>query len=191
MVAPASMATSQTFDEEVGVGAGGVFGGELDVVGVGAGEGDHGGDLVEGLGAGDLELGGQVEVGGGEEGVDAAAVGGLDGAGGGFDVFALGAGEGGDDGAGGGADLRGRWSRMAGGVAFGGDGEAGFEDVDAERGELVGHAELFGVVHGAAGGLLAVAEGGVEDERRWAGSGGTGGLMAGSGELMNIGLGCC
>ena len=49
-------------------------------------------------------------------------------------------------------------------VAVGGDGEAGFEDVDAERGELVGHAELFGVVHGAAGGLLAVAECGVEED---------------------------
>ena len=50
------------------------------------------------------------------------------------------------------------------GVAVGGDGEAGFEDVDAEGGELVGHAELFVVVHGAAGGLLAVAEGGVEED---------------------------
>ena len=75
-------------DEEVGVGAGGVFGGELDVVGVGAGEGDHLGDLVDGLLAGDLELGGEVEVGGGEEGVDALLVGGLDGLGSGFDVLA-------------------------------------------------------------------------------------------------------
>ena len=49
-------------------------------------------------------------------------------------------------------------------VAVGGDGEAGLEDVDAEGGELVGHAELFVVVHGAAGGLLAVAEGGVEED---------------------------
>ena len=49
-------------------------------------------------------------------------------------------------------------------VALGGDGEAGFEDVDAEGGELVGHAQLFVVVHGAAGRLLAVAEGGVEED---------------------------
>jgi hypothetical protein len=28
----------------------------------------------------------------------------------------------------------------------------------------VGHAQFFGVVHGAAGGLLAVAQGGVEEE---------------------------
>ena len=93
--------------------------------------------------------------------MDAVARGGFDGAGGGFDVFALAAGEGGDDGclldlAGDGAD--------GVGVAFGGDGEAGFEDVDAERGDLVGEAEFFVAVHGAAGGLLAVAQGGVEEE---------------------------
>ena len=39
-------------DEEVGVGAGGVFGGELDVVGEGAGEADGFGGLVEGLARG-------------------------------------------------------------------------------------------------------------------------------------------
>src|SRR5208283_3677551 len=86
-------------DEEAGVGAGGVLGGELDVVAVGAREGDHLGDLVERLGAGDLELGGEVQVGGGEEGMDARANGGLDRAGGGFDVPALATGERGDDGA--------------------------------------------------------------------------------------------
>ena len=58
-------------DEEVGVGAGGVFGGELDVVGEGAGEADGFGGLIEGLGAGDLQLGLEMQVGGGEEGVDA------------------------------------------------------------------------------------------------------------------------
>ena len=89
-----------------------------------------------------------------------ARCGGFDGAGGGFDVFALAAGERGDDGA---ADFAGDGADGFG-VAFGGDGEAGFEDVDAERGELVGHAQLFGGVHGAAGGLLAVAQGGVEEE---------------------------
>jgi hypothetical protein len=74
-------------------------------------------------------------------------------------ILALTAGEGGDhraaDFAGDGAD--------GFGVALGGDGEAGFEDVDAERGDLVGHAQLFSVVHGASGRLFAVAESGVED----------------------------
>ena len=98
--------------------------------------------------------------------MDAALGGGLDGAGGGFDVLALAAGEGGDAGA----------FYFAGDgldgveVAVGGDGEASFDDVDAEGGELVGEAEFFGVVHGAAGGLLAVAEGGVEDDDLGVGS---------------------
>jgi hypothetical protein len=50
------------------------------------------------------------------------------------------------------------------GVALGGDGEAGLEDVDAERGQLMCHAQLFGRVHGAAGRLFAVAKGGVEED---------------------------
>ena len=75
-----------------------------------------------------------------------------------------GAGEGGDArGVGGAADFGGD-GVDAGEVAVGGDGEAGFDDVYAEGSELVGHAELFVVVHGAAGGLLAVAEGGVEED---------------------------
>ena len=123
------------------------------------GEGDHGGDLVEGLFAGDLELGGEVQVGGGEEGVDAGARGGLDGAGGGLDVLALAAGEGGDDGA---ANFAGDGADGFG-VAVGGDGEASLEDVDAEGGDLVGEAQLFVAVHGAAGRLFAVAQGGVEE----------------------------
>jgi hypothetical protein len=147
-------------DEEVGVGAGGVLGGELDVVGEGAGEADGFGGLMEGLGAGDLELGFEVEVGGGEEGVDAGFIGRLDCMGGGFDVLALSTGERGDAGA---ADLAGD-SADGVGVALAGDGEAGFEDVDAEGRELMGHAELFVVVHGAAGRLFAVAEGGVEED---------------------------
>ena len=62
MVAPAWMATSQTFDEEVWISAGGVLGGELDVVGECSGEGDHLGDLVERLLAGDFQFGREVEV---------------------------------------------------------------------------------------------------------------------------------
>src|SRR5580658_7417736 len=101
-----------------------------------------------------------MEIGGGEEDVDAVFVRGLDGTGGGFDVFALAAGERGDAGAGyfAGDGLDGVE------VAVGGDGEAGFDDVDAEGGELVGEAQFFCVVHGAAGRLFAVAESGVEDD---------------------------
>jgi len=101
-----------------------------------------------------------MEVGGGEEGVDAGAWGGLYGAGGGFYVFAFTAGEGGDLGA---ANFLGD-GEDGFEVAMGGDGEASFEDVDAEVGDLVGHAEFFCMVHGAAGGLLAVTERGVEED---------------------------
>ena len=107
-----------------------------------------------------------MEVGAGEEDVDAALGGGLDGAGGGFDVLALAAGEGGDAGA---VNLAGDGLDGVE-VAVGGDGEAGFDDVDAEGGELVGEAQLFCVVHGAAGRLFAVAEGGVEDNELGVGS---------------------
>ena len=126
-------------DEEVGVGAGGVFGGELDVVGEGAGEADGLGGLVERLVAGDLELGFEMEVGGGEEDVDAVAGGGLDGAGGGFDVLALAAGERGDARA---ADLAGDGADGVG-VAVGGDGEAGLDDVDAKAWRAGGPCAAF------------------------------------------------
>jgi hypothetical protein len=147
-------------DEEVGVGAGGVLGRELDIVGEGAGEADGFGGLVERFGAGDLQLSFEMQVGRGEEGVDAGLLGGFDGTGSGFDVLTLAAGKGGDA----------RAVNFAGdladgvGVALAGDGETGFNDVDAECRQLMGHAQLLFVVHGAARGLLAVAEGGIEED---------------------------
>ena len=48
-------------------------------------------------------------------------------------------------------------------VAFGGDGEASLDDVDAQVGELACHAEFFGDVHGEAGRLFAVTQCGVEE----------------------------
>ena len=76
------------------------------------------------------------------------------------DVFALGASQRGNaraaNGLGDGGDGR--------EVAFGGHGKAGFKDVDAQVFESVGHRELFLGGHAAAGRLLAIAEGGVEDQ---------------------------
>ena len=63
--------------------------------------------MVEGLVAGDAELALEMEVGGGEDDVDPVGGGGLDGAGGGLDVFAFTAGERGDAGP---ADLAGNCS---------------------------------------------------------------------------------
>ncbi|CAL5347861.1 unnamed protein product [Camellia sinensis] len=48
-------------------------------------------------------------------------------------------------------------------VVFGGGRKAGLDDVDTELGELAGDVELLFAGHVGAGGLLAVAEGGVED----------------------------
>ena len=48
-------------------------------------------------------------------------------------------------------------------IAFGGDGEAGFDDVDAHLVEDLGDLELLLEGHGGAGALLAVAQSGVED----------------------------
>jgi hypothetical protein len=81
------------FDEEVEVGASAVFGRELDVVRVHPCEPDGLAGMFQRLLAGDLELGLEVQVGAGEEDVDAVFGGRLDGAGGGFDVLALAAGE--------------------------------------------------------------------------------------------------
>ena len=84
-----------------------VLGGELYAFGEGADEADRLGGLVEGLVAGDAELALEMEVGGGEDDVDPVGGGGLDGAGGGLDVFAFTAGERGDAGP---ADLAGNCS---------------------------------------------------------------------------------
>src|ERR1700679_4039660 len=101
-----------------------------------------------------------MEVGAGEEDVEAVLLRGLDGACCGLNVLALAAGQRGDA----------RAAHFAGDrlygveVALRGDGEAGFDDVDTEAGELMGETQLFGVVHGAAGGLLPVTESSVEDD---------------------------
>jgi hypothetical protein len=121
-------------EEELGVGAGAVLGGELYVFAEGAGEADRLGGLIEGLVAGDAELVLEMEVGGGDDEVDAVGGGGLDGAGGGLDVFAFATGERGDAGA---ADLVGNRSDGRE-VAVGGDGESGLEDIDAKGRDLVG-----------------------------------------------------
>ncbi len=49
-------------------------------------------------------------------------------------------------------------------VALGGDREAGLDDVDAHGVEHLGDFELLLMGHGGAGRLLAVAQGGVEDD---------------------------
>ena len=147
------------FDKEVAIGAGGVFRREFDVVDERAGQADGFAGEVECLLAADLELVFEVQIARGEKDVDAGAVGELDGAGGHFDVFRLGAGQRGNarlaDGLRDGGDGR--------EVAFRGHGEAGLDDVHAQVLKGMGHGELFLRGHAAAGRLLAVAQSGVEE----------------------------
>ncbi len=48
-------------------------------------------------------------------------------------------------------------------VIRGGGREARFDHIHAQAGQRARHFQLFGAGHGRAGGLLAVAQGGVED----------------------------
>ena len=159
MRAPAATTALRDLFQIIGIGAGAVFGGEFYVIDVGAGEFDGGNGGIENLLARLFQLVLQVDVAGGEESVDAGAFGFFEGAGGAFDVEFHGAGE------------RGYLhpgefaaDRVDGlEIAFGGDGEPGFEDIDAEFDQFGGHSQLLGYVHAAAGRLFAVPESGVED----------------------------
>ena len=143
----------------VGVGAGGVHRGEFHVVAVGTGAGDH----IHGHGHYILAVFAQlvhlVDFRGGEEHVDAGAGGALDGVPGGVYVAGDGAGEGADDGA-----IYFVGDALDGlEVAGGAGGEAGFDDVHLQAGQLAGDLHLFVNGHADAGGLLAVAQGGIQE----------------------------
>ena len=147
-------------DEEIAIGAGGVFGRKLDVVGKRAGQAHRLAAELERLRAADLQLVFEMQIARRQEDVDAGAVGKLQRAGGHLDVFSLGAGERSD-------------ARLADGLRDGGDGgevalrghgKAGLDDVHAQIFKGVGHGELFLRGHAAAGRLLAVAQGGVEKD---------------------------
>ena len=146
--------------EEVGVGAARILGRPLHIVGEAAGEAHavvnrlqhllfaHPQDVAQMLGAG------------GDEGVDTRVVGPFQGLGGALYVAVGGPGEA--------RDLH--PAHLAGDgahglkVPVGGDREAGLDDIHLELGEHTGDAQLLLHIHGAAGGLLAVAQGGVKDQ---------------------------
>ena len=145
--------------QEGPLGPGGVLGGELDVVAVALGVADHLADGVHHLLPGHLQLILHVDVAGSEKDMDAGVLGALDRVPGGVDV-ALG------------AAGQARHGAVADGLGDGlhateilgrGDGEARLDHVHTQGVQLTGHVQLLSQVHAAAGGLLAVAEGGVED----------------------------
>src|ERR1700681_4513727 len=95
-----------------------------------------------------------------DEGVDAPALGRLDRLAGAVDVLLAGAREPAYD-----RVLGALGDLVDGGVvAFRGDRESGLDDVDAHGIEQLGDFELFLMRHGGAGRLLAVAQGGVEND---------------------------
>ena len=92
--------------------------------------------------------------------MDARLLGRLDRFAGAVDVLEAGAGEPADHGV-----LGALGDLVDGGeIALGGDRKAGLDDVDAHGVEQLGDFELLLVRHGGAGALLAVAQGGVEDD---------------------------
>ena len=92
--------------------------------------------------------------------MDAPALGRLDRFGGAVDVLMAGARKAADDG------ILGALGDLVDGgeIAVRGDREAGLDDVDAHGVEQLGDLELLLMGHGGAGALLAVAQGGVEDD---------------------------
>ena len=146
--------------EVIIIGARGVLGGELDVLDVAAGQRHRRAGLVENLLAGFFELVLKMDVAGGNEGVNARAARRFERGGGAFHIQLAGARERGD------AHPRQLVGDSAHGfkIAFGGDRKAGLQDVDAQLGQLVRHAQLLGDVHAAAGRLFAVAQRGVKNE---------------------------
>ncbi len=147
------------FAEEINLGAGGVFGRELDVWAIARGSAHAGHGPANDLGLVHLELELAMDGAGGQEDVNASLLGVLQRLPGTIDVLIVAASQPADDWA---ANLLGD-SLDGIEIAMRGDGEAGLDDVDAQLDQGLGHFELFANVHAAAGRLLAVAERGIEN----------------------------
>ena len=103
-----------------------------------------------------------MQLGGRQDDVDALAGGRLQRLGAAQDIGRIGAAEAGDDRAVLDEFLGDRLHALE--IAGGGDGEAGLEHIDAQLGQGFGHAQLLLEVHREAGRLLAVPQGGVEED---------------------------
>ena len=158
VVAPASTTAFKYLIQEFVVGAGGVLGRKLHVRAQRFGQAHRIARLLQALLPRNLELVLQMNVGSGQEHMNAGPGGVLKRLPGALDVGSAGAGQAGDDG-----PPDGGGNRLHGGkVAFGSDGEAGFDDVNAQAVKLVRQSQLFLHVHAASRRLLAVAKSGVE-----------------------------
>jgi len=101
----------------------------------------------------------QVDVAGRDEGVNAGPLGRLERPGGSFHVQRAGAGQGGNRNPGELAAHCGNGLE----IAVGGNGKPRFDHVDSQFHQFVRHAQLLGNCHAAAGRLLAIAQGSVEE----------------------------
>ena len=145
--------------QEIVVAARRVLRRKFDIVGELPGAADAVDDGRQAGLARDAQLALEMQVGRGEERVDAAARGRRQGAGGLVDVQRAASGQGGDHRP---ADLFGDL-RDGLGVGRRGDGEAGLDDVHAERVQGARHLHLRRDLEREARGLLAVPQGGIED----------------------------
>ena len=144
--------------QEIHLAAGAVLGRPFDVVDLVARAGDVGDRGLQHLLRRHVELDPHVQRRGRDHGMDAAALGEFHRFRAAVDVLRMRARQAGDHGVlGAPGDLADRLE-----IAFGGDREAGLDDVDAHIVEHFGDLELFLEGHGGAGALLAVAQGGVE-----------------------------
>ena len=110
------------------VGSGGVFGGKLHVIAVFTSQTNGSNRIVKNLLARFLQLELQVNVGGRDEGVDAWPLGVFERVGGGQDIGSIRAGQGGDRN----PRVFTGYGGYGFGIAFGGNGETGFEDIHTE-----------------------------------------------------------
>ena len=148
---------------ELRITAAGVLAGELHVVHQGAGVIHHLGGDRQHLGAGLAQLVLQVDVAGGDEGVDAPIGRGRHRIGTGLDVTGRRPRQAADGGALRRAHALGD-ALHGSEVARAGKGEAGLDDVHPQAGQLLGDRLLLLQVEAGTGRLLAVAQGGVEDQ---------------------------
>ncbi len=147
--------------QEVGVGAVAVLGRELDICAQVARKAHRQPRLLQDLLARHAQLLLHVQITGGDEGVDARRRSPLQGLGGTRDVAVVGARQRAHGGL---ADVAGDGlDRLE--VAVARCGKAGFDDIDAQALQLARDAQLFVLGHRRARRLLAVAQGGVEDDQ--------------------------
>src|ERR1017187_1115609 len=145
--------------EKCDVGAGGIFGRELNVGAKRLRVPNRVPRLLQALLAGNAQLVFQMNVGGGQKDMDAWARGPLQCLPGAVHVARTSPCQAGDDG----TPHRGGNALHGFEVAVGSDRESGLDHIHAEAVELLGQSQLFLYIHAAARRLLAVTKRGVED----------------------------